>query len=102
MPGITAYACFFKVSKPKKVDFVFVPAASGAVGQLAKIAGCYVVGSTGSDEKVSLLKTKFGFDDAFNYKSETDLGAALKRCFPDGIDIYLDSVGGATLDAVLL
>ena len=106
MPGLTAYACFFEVGKPKKGDFVFVSAASGAVGQvvgrLAKIAGCYVVGSAGSDEKVSLLKTKFGYDDAFNYKSETDLGAALKRCLPDGIDIYFNSVGGATLDAALL
>ncbi|OQU83135.1 hypothetical protein SORBI_3005G082700 [Sorghum bicolor] len=106
MPGLTAYAGFFEVGKPKKGDFVFVSAASGAVGQvvgqLAKIAGCYVVGSAGSDEKVSLLKTKFGYDDAFNYKSETDIGAALKRCLPDGIDIYFDSVGGATLDAALL
>ncbi|KAG0529267.1 hypothetical protein BDA96_05G083700 [Sorghum bicolor] len=106
MPGLTAYACFFEVGKPKKGDFVFVSAASGAVGQLvgqlAKIAGCYVVGSAGSDEKVSLLKTKFGYDDAFNYKMETDLGAALKRCLPGGIDIYFDNVGGATLDAALL
>jgi NADPH-dependent curcumin reductase CurA len=106
MPGLTAYAGFFKVGKPKKGDFVFVSAASGAVGQvvgqLAKIAGCYVVGSAGSDEKVSLLKTKFGYDDAFNYKSETDLGAALRRCLPDGIDIYFDNVGGAMLDAALL
>ena len=106
MPGLTAYACFFEVGKPKKGDFVFVSAASGAVGQvvgqLAKIAGCYVVGSAGSDEKISLLKTKFGYDDAFNYKSETDLGAALKRCLPDGIDIYFDNVGGTTLDAALL
>jgi NADPH-dependent curcumin reductase CurA len=81
---------------------VFVSAASAAVGQivgqLAKIEGCYVVGSAGSDEKVSLLKTKFGFDDTFNYKSETDLGTALKRCLPYGIDIYFDNVGGATLD----
>ena len=106
MPGLTAYACYFEVGKPKKGDFVFVSAASGAVGQLvgqlAKIAGCYVVGSAGSDEKVSLLKTKFGYDDAFNYKMETDLGAALKRCLPGGIDIYFDNVGGATLDAALL
>ncbi|PWZ25431.1 2-alkenal reductase (NADP(+)-dependent) [Zea mays] len=106
MPGLTAYACFFEVGKPRKGDFVFVSAASGAVGQLvgqlAKIAGCYVVGSAGSDDKVGLLKTKFGFDDAFNYKSEADLGAALKRCLPDGVDVYFDSVGGATLDAVLL
>ncbi|PWZ25426.1 2-alkenal reductase (NADP(+)-dependent) [Zea mays] len=106
MPGLTAFSCFFELGKPKKGDFVFVSAASGAVGQvvgqLAKIAGCFVVGSAGSDEKVSLLKDKFGYDDAFNYRSETDLGAALKRCLPDGIDVYFDSVGGATLDAALL
>ncbi|KAG0492201.1 hypothetical protein HPP92_005599 [Vanilla planifolia] len=64
--------------------------------------GCYVVGSAGSQEKIDLLKNKFGFDDAFNYKEEQDLNAALKRCFPDGIDIYFENVGGAMLDAVLL
>ena len=116
MPGLTAYAGFFDVAKPKKGEYVFVSAASGAVGQLvgqlAKITGCYVVGSAGSDEKVcflsasgcaqinrfhnisdasffhgmnlpspqvNLLKTKFGFDDAFNYKKEQDLNAALKK-----------------------
>uniref|UniRef100_A0ACD5XQT5 Uncharacterized protein n=1 Tax=Avena sativa TaxID=4498 RepID=A0ACD5XQT5_AVESA len=106
MPGLTAYVGFFDVAKPKKGEYVFVSAASGAVGQLvgqlAKITGCYVVGSAGSDEKVNLLKTKFGFDDAFNYKKEQDLNAALKRCFPEGIDIYFENVGGAMLDAVLL
>ncbi|CAN6380928.1 unnamed protein product [Urochloa humidicola] len=106
MTGLTAYAGFMEVGRPKRGDFVFVSAASGAVGQvvgqLAKIAGCYVVGSAGSHEKVNLLKTKFGFDDAFNYKSETDLSAALKQHLPDGIDIYFDNVGGATLDAALL
>ncbi|TVU51430.1 hypothetical protein EJB05_02861 [Eragrostis curvula] len=106
MPGLTAYAGFFDVARPKKGECVFVSAASGAVGQivgqLAKLTGCYVVGSAGSDEKVSLLKTKFGFDGAFNYKKEHDLNAALKRFFPDGIDIYFDNVGGAMLDAVLI
>jgi len=38
----------------------------------------------------------------FNYKSETDLGGALKWCLPDGIDIYFNTIGGETLDAVLL
>ncbi|KAI4987545.1 hypothetical protein ZWY2020_020345 [Hordeum vulgare] len=105
MAGLTAYAGFFDISKPKKGDYVLVSSASGAVGQLvgqlAKINGCYVVGSAGSDEKVNLLKTKFGFDDAFNYKKEEDLNAALKRCFPRGIDIYFENVGGAMLAAVL-
>ncbi|BBH08642.1 alkenal reductase [Prunus dulcis] len=51
---------------------------------------------------VDLLKNKFGFDEAFNYKDEPDLDAALKRYFPEGIDIYFDNVGGKMLDAVLL
>ncbi|XP_027165833.1 2-alkenal reductase (NADP(+)-dependent)-like isoform X3 [Coffea eugenioides] len=88
------------------LERVFVSAASGAVGQLvgqfAKLFGCYVVGSAGSKEKVDLLKNKFGFDEAFNYKEEADLNVALKRYFPDGIDIYFENVGGKMLDAVLL
>lgn len=106
MPGMTAYAGFYEVATPKKGEYVFVSAASGAVGQLvgqfAKLLGCYVVGSAGSKEKVDLLKNKFGFDEAFNYKEEEDLVAALKRYFPDGIDIYFENVGGKMLDAVLV
>ncbi|KAJ1265289.1 hypothetical protein BS78_08G066700 [Paspalum vaginatum] len=106
MPGLTAYVGLCEVAKAKKGDSVFVSAASGAVGQiagqLAKLTGCYVVGSAGSDEKVNLLKTKFGFDDGFNYKKEQDLNAALRRYFPEGIDIYFENVGGAMLDAALL
>ncbi|GKF32539.1 NADP(+)-dependent 2-alkenal reductase-like protein, partial [Tanacetum coccineum] len=97
---------FYEICAPKKGEFVFVSAASGAVGQLvgqfAKLLGCYVVGSAGTKEKVDLLKTKLGFDDAFNYKEEQDLDAAIKRYFPNGIDIYFDNVGGKMLDAVLL
>ncbi|CDP04138.1 unnamed protein product [Coffea canephora] len=106
MPGFTAYAGFYEVCAPKKGDYVFVSAASGAVGQLvgqlAKLHGCYVVGSAGTSEKVDILKNKLGFDEAFNYKEEQDLDAALKRYFPEGIDIYFDNVGGAMLDAALL
>ncbi|XP_047153194.1 2-alkenal reductase (NADP(+)-dependent)-like [Vigna umbellata] len=105
MPGMTAYVGFFEIGSPKKGENVFVSAASGAVGQLvgqfAKLSGCYVVGSAGSKEKVDLLKNKLGFDEAFNYKEEPDLDAALKRYFGEGIDIYFENVGGKTLDAVL-
>ncbi|KAK6914444.1 Alcohol dehydrogenase-like, C-terminal [Dillenia turbinata] len=106
MPGMTAYAGFMEVCSPKKGEYVFVSAASGAVGQvvgqLAKLLGCYVVGSGGSKEKVELLKSKLGFEEAFNYKEEQDLDAALKRYFPEGIDIYFENVGGKMLDAVML
>ena len=48
---MTAYAGFYEVCSPKKGDYVFISAASGAVGQFAKLMGCYVVGSAGSKEK---------------------------------------------------
>ncbi|KAJ6908768.1 hypothetical protein NC651_018980 [Populus alba x Populus x berolinensis] len=106
MPGMTAYAGFYEICTPKKGEHVYISAASGAVGQIvgqfAKLSGCYVVGSAGSKEKVDLLKNKFGFDEAFNYKEEPDLTAALKRYFPEGIDIYFENVGGKMLDAVLV
>ncbi|GMY32927.1 2-alkenal reductase (nadp(+)-dependent) [Fagus crenata] len=106
LTGLSAYAGFYEVCSPKKGEHVFISAASGAVGQLvgqfAKLLGCYVVGSAGSNEKVDLLKNKFKFDEAFNYKEEPDLDAALKRYFPKGIDIYFENVGGKMLDAVLL
>jgi NADPH-dependent curcumin reductase CurA len=56
MPGMTAYAGFYEVGVPKKGDYVFISSAFGAVGQLvgqlAKLMGCYVVGSAGSKSKV--------------------------------------------------
>ncbi|CAL1414070.1 unnamed protein product [Linum trigynum] len=106
MPGFTAYCGLYELCSPKSGEFVFVSAASGAVGQivgqLAKLQGCHVVGSAGSTTKVEILTSKMGFDAAFNYKEEADLDAALKRYFPQGIDIYFDNVGGEMLDAALL
>ncbi|XP_058223899.1 2-alkenal reductase (NADP(+)-dependent)-like isoform X1 [Rhododendron vialii] len=105
LSGLTAYVGFFEVCKPKKGEKVFVSAASGSVGNLvgqyAKLFGCYVVGCAGSKQKVELLKGKLRFDNAFNYKEETDLKSALKRYFPDGIDIYFDNVGAEMLEAAV-
>ncbi|WCJ37065.1 Zinc-binding dehydrogenase family protein [Euphorbia peplus] len=106
IPGLTAYAGFYEVCCPKEGECVYVSAAAGAIGQLvgqfAKLMGCYVVGSAGTQEKVDILKNKFGFDEAFNYKEESDLVDALKRYFPKGIDIYFENVGGKMLDAVIV
>ncbi|XP_054809143.1 2-alkenal reductase (NADP(+)-dependent)-like [Prosopis cineraria] len=106
MPGMSAYVGFFEIGAPKKGENVFISSAFGAigqlVGQLAKLMGCYVVGTAGSKEKAEILKNKFGFDGAFNYKEELDLDAALKRYFPEGIDLYFENVGGEMLDAALV
>ncbi|MED6226221.1 hypothetical protein PIB30_101428 [Stylosanthes scabra] len=103
--GLSAYGGLCEFCKPQKGEKVFVSAASGSigtlVGQYAKLSGCYVVGSSGTKEKVALLKEKLGFDNAFNYKEETNLNATLKRYFPNGIDIYFDNVGGEMLEAAI-
>lgn len=104
MPGMTAYFGFLEVGKPKEGDVVLVSGAAGAVGsvvgQIAKIKGCYVVGIAGTDEKCDYLINELGFDDAFNYKTES-IREGVKRTCPKGIDIYFDNVGGETLDVAL-
>ncbi|PON50581.1 Alcohol dehydrogenase superfamily, zinc-type [Trema orientale] len=108
MPGMTAYAGFYEVCSPKKGEYVFVSAAFSAVGQLvgqfAKLMGCYVVGSAGSKEKVSHNHPQYAciIFKCFQLQEEQDWDAALRRYFPEGIDIYFDNVGGKMLDAVLL
>ncbi|XP_045804726.1 2-alkenal reductase (NADP(+)-dependent)-like [Trifolium pratense] len=105
VPGFAAWLGIEVLGDPKPGSNVFISAASGAVGmnagQLAKIRGCRVIGSTGSDDKVNLIKEQFGYDDGFNYNTESDFDAALSKYFPDGIDVYLDNVGGKMLEAVL-
>jgi NADPH-dependent curcumin reductase CurA len=70
------------------------------VGQIAKIKGCRVVGIAGGPEKCAYVRDELGFDAAIDYKSE-DLNGALREHCPNGIDVYFDNVGGATLDACL-
>lgn len=98
MPGLTAYFGLLDIGKPKAGETVLVSGAAGAVGsavgQIAKIKGCRVVGVAGSDEKVQLLKEKFGFDEVINYKTTKDLDAAVKAACPNGVDVYFDNVGG--------
>lgn len=105
MPGLTAYSGLLKIGQPKQGETVFVSAASGAVGslvcQIAKIKGCKVITSAGSDEKVRWLKEEINVDAAFNYKMYDDLNIALKEVAPHGIDIYFDNVGGDHLEAAI-
>lgn len=105
MPGMTAYVGLHKIAGAKPGETVFVTAASGAVGsvvgQLAKIHGCRVVGSAGSDEKVALLKNEFGYDAGINYRKSESLVRDVKNLCPDGIDVDFENVGGDIFEAVL-
>jgi NADPH-dependent curcumin reductase CurA len=103
MTGMTAWAGLNLV-EVKAGDVVFISGAAGAVGnvagQLAKLRGCRVLGSTGSSEKVDFLRNQCGFDVAFDYKTGPIL-KQLELAAPDGIDVYFDNVGGEALQAAL-
>ena len=104
MPGMTAYFGFLDVCNPTPGDTVVVSAASGAVGQvvgqIAKIMGCYVVGTAGSPEKIDYIVNELGFDVGINYKTE-NVAEALAAACPLGVDVYFDNVGGPVTDAVM-
>jgi NADPH-dependent curcumin reductase CurA len=103
MTGMTAWAGL-SMAAVKAGDVIYISGAAGAVGnvagQLAKLRGCRVIGSAGSDEKVKRLLEECGFDAAFNYKSGPVLDQ-LTQAAPEGIDVYFDNVGGDSLEAAL-
>jgi len=105
MPGMTAYVGLLRFGEPKPGETVFVSAASGAVGanvcQIAKLKGCRVVGSVGSDAKARWLQEECGVDAVINYKTCGDLSAALEAAAPAGVDVYFENVGGEHLQAAL-
>ncbi len=70
------------------------------VGQLGKLAGCKVVGIAGNNEKCKYLKNDLNFDYVINYKNE-DVFQTIKKCCPEGVNIYFDNVGGKISDAVI-
>jgi len=104
MPGMTAYVGLFNAASLKEGETVFVSGAAGAVGslagQIAKIKGCRVLGSAGSDEKVTHLTHSLGFDYAFNYR-EGELLRHLREGAPQGLDVYFDNVGAEHLEAAI-
>ena len=102
--GLTAYFGLLDIGQPKPGETVVVSAAAGAVGsivgQIAKLKGCRVVGIAGGADKCRWIREELGFDAAIDYKSE-DVGAALDRHCPNGIDVNFENVGGEIMDAVL-
>jgi NADPH-dependent curcumin reductase CurA len=102
--GITAYGGLLEIGALKDGEQVFVSTAAGAVGsvaaQIAKIKGCYVVGSTGSAEKAAWLRDELKLDAVINYKAEP-IAERLAEVTPNGIDVYFENVGGSHLDAAL-
>ncbi|MBZ6377331.1 NADP-dependent oxidoreductase [Pacificimonas flava] len=102
--GMTAYFGLLDIGQPKEGETLVVSAAAGGVGQIVgqigKIKGCKVIGIAGGPEKCGWITDDLGFDHAIDYKAE-DVGEALDRLAPEGIDIDFENVGGPIMAAVL-
>jgi hypothetical protein len=103
MTGLTAYTSYRYRCDAKAGETLLVSGAAGGVGhmvvQLAKADGLRVIGLAGGAEKCAIVK-KLGADAVIDYKAE-DVGTAIDRHAPDGLDIYYDNVGGEILMAAL-
>ncbi|WP_030663612.1 NADP-dependent oxidoreductase [Streptomyces rimosus] len=103
--GLTAYVALTRTARLKPGESIFVSAAAGGVGsaagQFARLLGAgRVVGSAGSPAKVRRLTEEWGFDAAFDYH-DGPVGELLAKAAPDGIDVYLDHVGGDHLEGAI-
>lgn len=103
--GLTAYAALTEVAPVREGDVVFISAAAGAVGSVAgqlarKLGASKVIGSAGGPEKAKKLVTDFGYDAAIDYRAGS-LEEQLAQAAPEGVDVYLDSVGGGHLRAAI-
>ncbi len=102
--GLTAWAGLFSIAKLKDGETVFISGGAGAVGmaacQLAKMHGCRVLASAGSEAKVAFLRDELHVDYAFNYRDGEPL-EHLKKGAHDGIQVYFDNTGGSQLEAAL-
>jgi len=104
MPGMTAWFGLNEIGKPKSGETLVVSAASGAVGsvvgQLAKIAGCRVVGIAGGAAKCDYVTGELGFDACIDYKAGRVFDDLRAAC-PAGVDVCFENVGGEILDTTL-
>lgn len=102
--GMTAWYGLNRVGGLKAGQTVVVTSAAGAVGsaagQIARLAGCRVIGVAGGPEKCAWLTGEAGFDAAVDYKAE-DVEAAVRAAAPDGVDILFDNVGNEMIDRII-
>ncbi|MGA8272812.1 MAG: NADP-dependent oxidoreductase [Candidatus Sulfotelmatobacter sp.] len=102
--GMTAYFGMRECGPLMPVDRVAVAAATGSVGsivgQLAKAAGCYVVGFAGGRDRCAWAVENLGIDRCIDYRAG-DFQNQLRNAFPNGIDVYSDGVGGYLTETVV-
>lgn len=108
IPGLTAYFGLLDTGGMTAGKTVLVSSAAGPVGatagQIARIVRGRAVGIASGAEKLRWLREEAGFDATIDRAAAPDaasLAAAIRQACPEGVDIYFDNVGGATLDAAI-
>jgi NADPH-dependent curcumin reductase CurA len=103
--GWTAYAALTRGVQIRKGDTVFVSSGAGAIGSMAgqiarKLGAARVIGSTSSRDKAEWMKAELGYDAVIVIGS-APITELLTCAAPEGIDVYVDMVGGEQLQAVV-
>lgn len=101
--ALTTCAMLEQTGRIQKGEKVLITAAAGGAGhfavQFAKLSGCEVIGTCGSEEKARVLK-ELGCDHIINYENQ-DVKSRLNRIAPEGLDVVLEGVGGNMLKIAL-
>jgi len=97
--GLTAYYLLYKTYPVSSNETILFHAAAGGVGQIfcqwAKSLGCKIIGTVGSDEKISIAK-KNGCDVVINYSKEDFVKKVLEFTKKKGVNVVYDGVGKNT------
>lgn len=103
--GATAYGALMLAGRLRPGETVAVSAAAGGVGHLAvqlalALGAGSVIGITGSTAKQAFVTAQGA--EALVEGTDTDLGARLRELTGGrGVDVFLDSVGGARTQSAL-
>ena len=102
--GLTAFYLLNKTYKVSANEVILFHAAAGGVGQIfcqwAKGIGCKVIGTVGSEEKVSIAK-KNGCDLVINYSKDNFKEKVLEYTNGEGVPVVYDGVGEKTFESSL-
>jgi NADPH2:quinone reductase len=100
----TAHDCLFEFGRLQPGGTALIHAGAGGVGiaaiQMAKRAGARVLATASNDDRLERLK-EYGLDDGINYATHDFVAEARRITGGRGVDVIVDSVGGATLQKSL-
>ena len=99
--GLTTFYLLHKTYAVKPGETILFHAAAGGVGQIfgqwAKTLGCNIIGTVGTDDKISKAKS-YGYDHIINYNKENFSEKVLEITNNKGVSVVYDGVGKSTFE----